>query len=47
MRFFEAVTEVRRRLGFVFPFFAEGDAEWLANKIVSENRAVFDRLAKQ
>lgn len=44
MNFLEAVTEVRRKMGFVG--FSRADIEWQCRKIVNDNREVFDSLAK-
>lgn len=43
MRFCEAVTLIRRRMGITVT--AE-DVVWFAEKVVRENREVFDRLAR-
>ena len=43
MNFFEAVTEIRRKMGFIYP--TKSDTEWLCRKIVNDNREVFDALA--
>ena len=44
MNLFKAVTEVRRKMGLIYP--TQSDTEWLCRKIVSDNRKVFDELAK-
>lgn len=44
MKLKEAFHEVRRKLGFILPI--ESDIVWKCNKVVSENREVFDRLAR-
>lgn len=44
MKFLEAVTEVRRKMGFVG--FNRADIEWQTRKIINDNRGVFDALAK-
>lgn len=46
MKFWEAFNSVRRRMGFVAPFFFEGDAEWLAAECVKKHKKVFDELAR-
>jgi hypothetical protein len=43
MKFLEAVTEVRRRMGFIT--MSKGDVEWMCRKIINDNREVFDALA--
>ena len=43
MNLFEAITEVRRKMGFIF--INQSDTEWLCRKIVNDNRKVFDSLA--
>ena len=42
MRLFDAVTDVRRKMGLILPI--KGDIEWMCRNVVSENREVFDRL---
>ena len=42
MKFWDAVTEVRRKMGILLQ--TKGDIEWICRKVVSENREVFDRL---
>lgn len=44
MRVREAVTEIRRRLGLLNPY-DEGDIVWFCERIVRENKEVFDALA--
>jgi len=45
MNFFEALTEVRRKLGFIFPN-SGADIEWVCREVVNGNRGVFDALAE-
>ena len=42
MKLQEAITEVRRKLGIITT--SKDDTTWLCNKIVSENKEVFDKL---
>ncbi len=42
MKFFEALTEVRRKMGIILR--TESDMIWLCNKVVRENKKVFDSL---
>jgi hypothetical protein len=44
MNLFDAITEVRRRMGIIF--MTKGDIEWIAKKFINENREVFDKLSK-
>jgi len=44
MRFVDALTEVRRKMGILF--LNRSDIEYLCRKVVSENQEVFDRLGK-
>ena len=44
MKFIEAFTEVMRRMGFLLP--TEADLGWNVEKLVRENKKVFDSLAK-
>lgn len=44
MKFFEAITEVRRRLGIVF--LKQSDVEWLAKNCIRKNKKVFDELGR-
>ena len=43
MNLLEAITEVRRKLGIVLPI--ESDMIWLCEKVVRENKKVFDALS--
>jgi hypothetical protein len=42
MKFFDAVTEVRRRMGIIF--LDESDFEWAMRQCVKKNKKVFDSL---
>ena len=43
MKVFDAITEVRRKIGIIFPNNKE-DIEWMCKKIVVDNKEVFDKL---
>lgn len=45
MNFKETITECRRKTGFIKPN-DRSDIEWMCNKIINENREVFDALGK-
>jgi hypothetical protein len=45
MNFLEACNEIRRRMGFIFPW-SKADIYWFIEKEVRENQELFDALAK-
>lgn len=45
MKFREAVTEVRRKIGIIYLNNKE-DFEWLLRKDIEKNKELFDALAK-
>ena len=44
MKFLDALTEVRRKIGVIKPY-DKADLYWMCDKIVRENKKVFDALA--
>ena len=38
-----AITEVRRKIGIIFPD-NKGDIEWICRKVISQNKKVFEGL---
>jgi hypothetical protein len=44
VNFFEAVTQIRRKMGLILPI--QSDIEWQCRKIINDNREVFDALAQ-
>ncbi len=45
MNFLQAVTVIRRRLGFI-NYYNKEDLYYIMYKFVKENKEIFDRLAK-
>jgi hypothetical protein len=45
MKLREALTECRRRAGFLFPA-STGDIEWFVRKNIRENPEVYEALAR-